>query len=274
MRIISYNIENGAADSGVSVDTFANTLYPYNSDIILFQETWYRDDTRNIDMQFNTAGEIAKKLNMYFTQAETPYGVGIASKTPFVKIYDINKVSGAIIQHNAQLYNIFNVHMNFSPCQHYGLRGYPYPDLKPPETILDAVTLSWDDRKQDLFDIFDIMDTTERLLPCIIGGDFNEPSHLDWIKGHEDIPDRVLPCPWMASRYLYARGFLDAARVVYSDPLLFPLYTNSVIRRYYPADPPERIDFIYYKNLPFTRVNYDSPMWNYSDHLPIIVDFN
>ena len=87
----------------------------------------------------------------------------------------------------------------------------------------------------------------------IIGGDFNEPSHLDWIEANKNLYDHNgLVIPWTVTTLLEQNGFVDTYRHIYPNPLTHPGFT-------YPADNPlkepgkpkaderDRIDFIFYK---------------------------
>lgn len=91
----------------------------------------------------------------------------------------------------------------------------------------------------------------------ILGGVFNEPSHLDWTEqtkdkaGHNGASVRR-PC----SSLLYEAGFLDTYREIYHDPVSFPGYSfptgntdADVPQRSWmlEIDGRERIDFIYYR---------------------------
>src|SRR3990170_5752106 len=139
MRVISYNIENGGANTNTSPETFVKILREYNADIIVMQETWYR--TKTEDYTNNIGEKIAKLLGMYFHQAITPYGVGIASREPFLHIYDRedlpeeNKVCGVLTTVNGKKVNVFGIHMNDWPSEHYTLRGYDYYDTPKPESV-------------------------------------------------------------------------------------------------------------------------------------------
>lgn len=69
----------------------------------------------------------------------------------------------------------------------------------------------------------------------IIGGDFNEPSHLDWIEATRDSADHHgVVIDWPCTAALTAAGFKDAYRVVYPNPVTHPGYT-------YPTANPARV---------------------------------
>lgn len=91
----------------------------------------------------------------------------------------------------------------------------------------------------------------------IIGGDFNEPSHLDWTAQTRYLYDHHgLVVPWTVSTLLAGAGFKDAYRVAHPNVLTHPGFT-------YPSDNPrvaverlswapmaderERIDYVLYK---------------------------
>ena len=90
----------------------------------------------------------------------------------------------------------------------------------------------------------------------ILGGDFNEPSHLDWTeetKGLWDHNGAVVD--WACSKLLYEAGFRDAYRVKYPNPTTHPGFTFPSDNPAMPverltwapeADERDRIDFIYY----------------------------
>jgi len=75
--------------------------------------------------------------------------------------------------------------------------------------------------------------------PVILMGDFNVPSHLDWVPGQ---PGPVVD--WPTSRMLDGAGFADAFRVIHPDAAAVPGHTWSPI---IPKndEPRDRIDFIF-----------------------------
>lgn len=90
----------------------------------------------------------------------------------------------------------------------------------------------------------------------LLGGDFNEPSHLDWQRNTKDLWDHNgAIVNWDCSRMLYDDGFRDAFRTVYPNPVKYPGFTfpagNKAVTvdklAWAPeADERDRIDFIYY----------------------------
>ncbi len=63
----------------------------------------------------------------------------------------------------------------------------------------------------------------DRVNIVILGGDFNELSHLDWIEETKYLYDhnRVI-VPWNCSVSLTKFGFKDAYREMFPDPVIHP----------------------------------------------------
>ncbi|MGY0038407.1 endonuclease/exonuclease/phosphatase family protein [Pedobacter sp. NJ-S-72] len=90
----------------------------------------------------------------------------------------------------------------------------------------------------------------------ILGGDFNEPSHLDWTEETKNLFDHNgTVVPWQNSLALKNKGYKDAYRVKYPDPVKYPGFTWAAFNQdaalsslvWAPdADERDRIDFIYY----------------------------
>ena len=99
----------------------------------------------------------------------------------------------------------------------------------------------------------------------ILGGDFNEPSHLDWTEATKNLWDHNgAVVRWDCSVMLEAAGFKDAYRELYPDPLTHPGFTFPADNKEVPvskldwspmADGRDRIDFVYY--LPHDSITLD-----------------
>jgi endonuclease/exonuclease/phosphatase family metal-dependent hydrolase len=87
--------------------------------------------------------------------------------------------------------------------------------------------------------------------PVIIAGDFNCPSHQDWVPGVGEEPTN-----WPATTKLVNSGMCDSYRMAHPYPKAHPGETwspitpwNEHINR---VEPQDRIDFIFYKGNPLT----------------------
>ena len=111
----------------------------------------------------------------------------------------------------------------------------------------DAIRLFIEQARKDMAEGYSI----------ILGGDFNEPSHRDWVEANKNLYDHNgMVIPWTVTTLLEDAGFIDSYREIYPNPLTHPGFT-------YPSDNPlktpekltwapkaderDRIDFIFYQ---------------------------
>ncbi|MBN2653078.1 MAG: endonuclease/exonuclease/phosphatase family protein [Spirochaetales bacterium] len=92
-------------------------------------------------------------------------------------------------------------------------------------------------------------------LTIIVTGDFNEPSHLDWVQASVDAGYFPAVMPWPVSVKMAELGFKDSFREIFPDPAAVPGFTWSPFEKYQTntnaagetiPEPFDRIDFIYY----------------------------
>jgi len=93
----------------------------------------------------------------------------------------------------------------------------------------------------------------ERGIPVFLTGDFNSPSHADWIEAVvRTRPFVEYAFDWPVSRAVMAAGFHDSFRDTHPDPVAHPGLTwwakRPRIRDYNPgeSEPQDRIDFLWY----------------------------
>lgn len=92
-------------------------------------------------------------------------------------------------------------------------------------------------------------------LPHLISGDFNEPSHLDWLLSNKFLFDRNgVDYMWDTSKELEKRGYIDSFREKFPDPIKNPGNTwggpvaGAENKSWTTKDDRERIDYNYYKD--------------------------
>ncbi|NSL87630.1 endonuclease/exonuclease/phosphatase family protein [Chitinophaga sp. Mgbs1] len=81
----------------------------------------------------------------------------------------------------------------------------------------------------------------------ILGGDFNEPSHLDWTRATRNMFDHHgVIMPWTTTTSLANAGFDDTYRLLYPDEVNYPGFTWVYQSDWAPkADERDRIDYIF-----------------------------
>ncbi|MBD5225646.1 MAG: endonuclease/exonuclease/phosphatase family protein [Bacteroidales bacterium] len=157
---------------------------------------------------------------------------------------------------------IYSVHWDWTHYECYMPRGYSgttWKKLPSPvcdaDSVLAANRLSYRDEGVAAL-IEDASKERAKGNMVIIGGDFNEPSHLDWQADTGGIRDHNgMVIDWDCSMMLSDAGFRDCYRELYPNAVTHPGFT-------YPAGNPftdisklvwlpdrderDRIDFIYY----------------------------
>lgn len=159
--------------------------------------------------------------------------------------------------------SVYTAHLDYTNCAYYRVRGYDgstWAELSEPDTDLESIMAdNVASQRDDAIRLFiaDAAKDAEAGNLIFLAGDFNEPSHLDWIEATKDSADHHgLVVPWTVTTLLDEAGYADSYRVKYPDPVTHPGYT-------YPADCPgarmkqllwapkaderERIDFIFYR---------------------------
>ena len=140
---------------------------------------------------------------------------------------------------------MFNVHLPAYPYQPYDIRD------RLITTQSQAVYQAEQTRGIDVINLTNsILEVkNNNNMPIILAGDFNEPSHLDWIAGAENpvnfqIDSLDFVVDWPTSNHLLQTGLHDTHRELYTNPLVDPGYTWTPHHSL--GEVHDRIDFIYY----------------------------
>lgn len=197
------------------------------------------------------------------------YDSGLLSRHPIIDsavVFPENGDHGSIYKLVAEVggrrYAVYTAHLDYLNCAYYDVRGYDgltWKRLPRPLTDIDSILLkNVASQRDDAIRLFLADAAKERRRGSLIflGGDFNEPSHLDWTAATSHTADHEgLVIPWTVTSLLAADGYVDTYRECYPDPVAYPGYT-------YPANTPgaqvdelswameaderERIDYIFY----------------------------
>lgn len=171
----------------------------------------------------------------------------------------------AVIRIDGEPIAFYSAHLDHQNYGCYLPRGYSGATWQPlmhavtnEEEVLKANRLAYRDESIRLF-LQHIQSDLQQGTPVIIGGDFNEPSHLDWQADTKMLRDHHgAIVNWDCSVLLHNAGFIDSYRKKYPDPVRNPgitypagnraaLQANLSALTFAPtADERDRIDFIYY----------------------------
>ncbi|MDL2256520.1 endonuclease/exonuclease/phosphatase family protein [Parabacteroides sp. OttesenSCG-928-K15] len=168
----------------------------------------------------------------------------------------------ATMEINGQNIVFYSAHLDYTHYECYLPRGYSgttwqkiEAPVVDPIAILEANRIAWRDEAIEAF-VAEAGQEIEKGHIVILGGDFNEPSHLDWQADTKDMWDHNgVVIRWDCSVILHNAGYRDAFREKYPDAAQYPGFTFPSANKdvsidklaWAPeADERDRIDFIYY----------------------------
>ncbi len=260
-------------------EALADELARADADFVMLSEVRNYKGTRFCDRIVASLKERGKTYYSFYS-----YDSGLLSKYPIVDsavIFPENGDHGSIYKLTADWEGkrvcVYTAHLDYRNCAYYRVRGYDgstwekmEPDTVVASLLADNVASQRDDAIRQF--IADAEKETAQGHLVFIGGDFNEPSHLDWTEATKDSADhRGVVIPWTVSTMLTQAGYKDTYREMYPDLVKNPGYTypadskeTEVSRLTWTpdADERERIDFIYYypqKGLKLLQANVFGP---------------
>lgn len=254
------NVWQEAAVVEGGFDAVADEICRLSPDIVLLSES---------------SGEFVPKiLNELKTRGASYYGeksrldVGVLSK---YKITEQRKVAAsvdeavrvlkAVIDVCGERVVVYSAHLDYTHYACYMPRGYSgvsWKKMDAPVTDEGEIERVNNESLRDET-IRGVIEDAEKEEGCMIllGGDFNEPSHLDWTESTKDLWDHNgTVVRWICSTMLEEDGFKDAYREMYPDAATYQGFTFpsdnpsvdvSKLTWAPEADERDRIDFIYYK---------------------------
>lgn len=227
VRILSFNILYGGDE--IDFDKVIEVIVKANPDIIGLQEA-----EGNIP-------KIAKALGWKYYDSR----LHLISKYPIISQKHSAWYYALIEIRPGHVIAFSNIHL---PSDPYG------PDLIQSGATLDSVI------QNEYLTRYHELDKFERFydslfqakIPLIVTGDFNSPSHRDWIDAAVNIrPHIKYKVDWIVSKRMEKMGFIDTYRDINPDVLKNPGITWT------PASPPivtnhethDRIDYIWASNI-------------------------
>lgn len=264
LKVLQFNIwqEGSVVENGFPA--IAENIVALDPDLVTFSEVRNYDGVSFIP---RLLAELEKRGVTYYGKESV--STGLVSKYPIQSqevVYPLENDRGSVIKAHILLNGkeivLYSAHLDWLNCSSYLPRGYDGSTWKKREQpVVDIDSLLADNRASFRDDeiralVEDARREREQGRWVVIGGDFNEPSHLDWQADTKDIRDhRGVVIDWDCSVLLAAAGYRDAFREHYPDPVTHPGFTfpanNPKVElnklAWSPdADDRERIDFIYY----------------------------
>lgn len=266
-KVLQFNIwQEGAVVEG-GFEAIVNEIVRSEADFVTLSEVRNYRNTRFCD---RITEALKKKGKIYYSFYS--YDSGLLSRYPLLDsltIYpekdDRGSIYKAVTRLGDQEIALYTAHLDYRNCAYYDVRGYDGNTWvkQAPVTDLDSVLylnrLSVrDDAIVDFIRAAEKDKAAGRIV--LLGGDFNEPSHLDWTEATKNIRDHYgLVVPWDVSILLERAGYKDSYREIHPDPVAFPGLTcpadcpDIALEKLVwspEADDRDRIDFIMYAPFP------------------------
>lgn len=263
MIVLQMNIwQEGTMVKG-GFDAIADEVARLEPDIVMFSEVRNYQGKQFIPRMLQALDDRGKK---YYGESST-LDVGILSKyeifgqTPNCpQAKDGGSVLKAKINFEGRTVVIYSAHLDYTHYACYLPRGYNGVTWKKMDApVLDALAIEKANneslRDEAILHVIEDARSEEGNI-IILGGDFNEPSHLDWKENTKNLWDHNgVVVRWDCSVLLSNAGFKDAYRVKYPNPVTHPGFTFPSDNEGVPveklswapeADERDRIDFIYF----------------------------
>ncbi|MCW8834198.1 MAG: endonuclease/exonuclease/phosphatase family protein, partial [Colwellia sp.] len=265
LRVLQFNIWQEGTEVSQGFDAIIQEVIASNADLIALSEV------RNFNQQplnEKLVSALAKRGYHYYS--EPSQDSGVLSRYPILKqemlFFDANdhgSITKATILLQDVVITFYSAHLDWQHCSLYLPRGYhssTWKKLKEP--VIDTEKIAQDNKlslRDEAITLLLLDSQKERAAGhlVILAGDFNEPSHLDWIEATKNSYDHHgVVMPWPNTLSLAREGFVDAYRAKFPDPVSHPGFTfpadnvDVAIEKlaWSPlADDRDRIDYIFFQ---------------------------
>ncbi|WP_125041391.1 endonuclease/exonuclease/phosphatase family protein [Bacteroides faecalis] len=266
LKALQMNIWKGGSGVEGAVDMIADEIIHSGADVVFLNEL---SDYKGENFILHMIKELKQRGHTFYG-TETSLSVGILTRYPIEEqriVCPPGKGSnGAVVRVLLSVAGrkvaAYATHLDYRHYACYMPRGYNGSTWKKMDApVTDEATVLEMNRKayreETIADFLQkVQPDIEQGYAVLLGGDFNEPSHLDWQNDTKDLWDHNgAVVNWDCSKLLYEGGFKDAYRVVHPNPVTHPGFTfpagNKAVSvdklTWAPeADERDRIDFIYY----------------------------
>ncbi len=262
VKVLSLNTWHGGTKINGGLQLIADMIISTQASIVLLSEAGTATTV--------LADMLTKSGTTFYGAASSD--VGILSKFPIEEKADLNSMIKAVVTVDGKQIAAYSAHLAYTSYATYLPRGYgagvptpgefsefgwnkmPSGPVTDPGTVQRVNVNSGRPLAISTF-IDDAAAERAKGRSVILGGDFNEPSALDWTDGTRNLFDHNgVVIPWESTRLLDQAGFVDAYRSKYPNPATHPGFTwpsdnpdvdTSQLTWAPEADERDRIDYIF-----------------------------
>ena len=241
-------------------DAIVNEIVRLQPDFVTFSEVRNYHNTRFNERIVASLKEKGLDYYSFYT-----YDTGLLSKHPItdsLTVFPENGDHGSIYRLtssvNGHKVAVYTSHLDYLDCAYYNVRGYDgssWKEIPIPTTVEEVLKVNVASQRDDAIKMF-IAQAQKDIAngySVIIGGDFNEPSWLDWTEGALSAGLASYVVQWPTTRSLWEGGIKgDAYRTIHPDPVTHPGFTWTP--RPSEKDTKDRLDLTLYTLSPNTDV--------------------
>ena len=264
ISVFQFNIwqEGTVVDGGF--EAIADEIARLKPDFVTLSEPRNYHDTRFCDRIVDALAKRGEKYYSFYS-----YDSGLLSRhaiTDSSTVYPIHGDHGTVYKLRSNVHGrpvtVYTGHLDYQNDTYYEVRGYDgntWKRMSEPLSNVDSIisrnNKSFRDEEIKAF-IDDAAKEVAAGRIVFFGGDFNEPSGLDWTEATRDMADHHgVVIDWPCTALLRDAGYMDAYRIVHPDPVTHPGYTypsynphvNISKLSWAPeADERDRIDYLFY----------------------------
>lgn len=181
--------------------------------------------------------------------------VGVISRYPIIEKYGQISASGGVrIDLNGGRdddpveINVWSAHLGYTP---YGPYNFCFDNMTKEEVLAREAESGRIPQITAILDGIQSQLQEADRVPVILAGDFNAPSHLEWVPSLQEKNCDNDSLDWPTSILPTEHGLIDSFRVAHPDPAreqattwspVFPKHNGATGR----DEPQDRIDFVYH----------------------------
>lgn len=269
--VLQWNIwQEGTMVKG-GYEAIADEIARLKPDFVTFSEVRNYRGTRFCDRIVRSLAERGETYYSFYS-----YDSGLLSRHPItdsLTVFPEKDDHGSIYKLESTVCGrriaVYTAHLDYLNDAYYNVRGYDgstWEEIPVPQTVLEVLQVNDASLRDDAIRRF-IEEARKDVAEgdiVVLGGDFNEPSHLDWTRETKDLFDHNgLIVPWTVPLLLDNAGFVDAYRACHPDVLACPGFTFPADNPLVPvekltwapkSDERDRIDYVFYHPYPGLEV--------------------